>query len=230
MEKDNEVSGNGNSYDFGAKLYNPRVGRWLSRDPMEKKYAGISPYIFAASNPVFYIDFDGRDIVPSHTITYTHHVGETKIESIHDLGETGVQSFKFTAGKNGKVGTLEVNIGIKLNWNFKGNYNPEEVPDLENDFNKSNPGLHTAVKTHELNHLSNLRYALMRKDYSFKLPNGTKIKGALDQVFQDFYDYQISERSNYIDFLNEEIKNGKLDKKTALEKLEVYINKQNDRL
>ena len=32
MEKDNEVKGVGNSYDFGARLYNPKTGKWLSRD------------------------------------------------------------------------------------------------------------------------------------------------------------------------------------------------------
>ena len=32
MEMDNEIKGDGNSYDFGARLYDSRLGRWLAVD------------------------------------------------------------------------------------------------------------------------------------------------------------------------------------------------------
>ena len=63
MEKDDEVSGSKNSYDFGARFYNPRVGRWLSVDPLEAKYTDFSPYIGFGNSPIIYFDIDGRDIV-----------------------------------------------------------------------------------------------------------------------------------------------------------------------
>ena len=49
--------------DYGARLYDPAVGRWLTQDPLSEKYYGISPYAFCAGNPMRYVDPDGRKIV-----------------------------------------------------------------------------------------------------------------------------------------------------------------------
>ena len=61
MERDDEVKGSGNSYDFGARIYDSRIGRWLALDPSMKKYPSLSPYNFVANNPIIYIDPDGKD-------------------------------------------------------------------------------------------------------------------------------------------------------------------------
>ena len=59
-EKDNEILGEGNEYDFGARLYDPRVGRWLSMDPLAEKFADESPYTAMGNDPVNNIDPDGK--------------------------------------------------------------------------------------------------------------------------------------------------------------------------
>lgn len=48
-------------YDFGARLYDPAVGRWTTMDPLCEKYYSISPYAYCHNNPVNRIDPDGRD-------------------------------------------------------------------------------------------------------------------------------------------------------------------------
>ena len=66
MERDDEWNGLGNSYDFGARICDSRVGRWLARDPLEAKYAHVAPYIFTLNNPIFYVDPDGKDVITHH--------------------------------------------------------------------------------------------------------------------------------------------------------------------
>lgn len=58
--KDDEVQGaTGTSYDFGARLHDPRVGRWLSLDPLAMIFPSESPYLFAGDNPIFLVDEGG---------------------------------------------------------------------------------------------------------------------------------------------------------------------------
>ncbi len=60
-ENDNEVKGEGNSLDFGARIYDSRLGRWLSVDPLAAKYPDESPYSFAGNSPIVIIDPNGKE-------------------------------------------------------------------------------------------------------------------------------------------------------------------------
>ncbi len=115
-EKDDEVKGVGNSLDFGARIYDSRLGRWLSVDPLHKKYPNLSPYVFCANNPIIYIDKDGRDyelIVNSKDKTiiikatyYTVTTNETKRigEAINEImSESGKYSLKTKDGEVYKI-------------------------------------------------------------------------------------------------------------------------------
>ncbi len=61
-EKDDETYGTGNEYDFGARLYDPRLGRWMSIDILEENYPYLSPYNFCANDPVLFVDPNGKEI------------------------------------------------------------------------------------------------------------------------------------------------------------------------
>jgi RHS repeat-associated protein len=60
MEADDEIKGTKNSYDFGARLYDPRVGRFMCTDPLESSFSSQSPYITSCNNPIYCIDEDGE--------------------------------------------------------------------------------------------------------------------------------------------------------------------------
>ena len=62
-EKDNEVNGSGNEYDYGFRVYNPRLGRFLSVDPLAPEYPEWSAYPFAMNRVVDGVDRDGLEWV-----------------------------------------------------------------------------------------------------------------------------------------------------------------------
>jgi RHS repeat-associated protein len=62
-ELDKEIYGDGNALDFGARIYDGRLGRWMSCDPLQMNYADLSPYNFVSNMPISAIDPDGRDII-----------------------------------------------------------------------------------------------------------------------------------------------------------------------
>ena len=84
-EGDGEVNGEGNSIDYGERIYDPRIGRWLSLDPLQKKYPDLSAYSFCGNSPIVFKDFDGRDfgVIIDHAnktiiIVGTYYTGSKK--------------------------------------------------------------------------------------------------------------------------------------------------------
>jgi RHS repeat-associated protein len=61
-EKDREVVGTGQgTQDYGMRIYNPSLGKFLSVDPLTKKYPELTPYQFASNRPIDCIDLDGLE-------------------------------------------------------------------------------------------------------------------------------------------------------------------------
>jgi RHS repeat-associated protein len=60
MEKVNELVGEGNAYDFGARVYDGRLGRWFKPDLMEAESPSWTPFRFGYDNPVRYMDITGN--------------------------------------------------------------------------------------------------------------------------------------------------------------------------
>jgi len=71
-EQDNEAKDWGNQQDYGMRIYDPRLGRFLSVDPLTKDYAFLTPYQFGSNNPIKHIDLDGLEGVdPVGKIIYS---------------------------------------------------------------------------------------------------------------------------------------------------------------
>jgi RHS repeat-associated protein len=48
-------------YDYGFRVYDPKIGKFLSVDPLTKSYPWYTPYQFAGNKPITAIDIDGQE-------------------------------------------------------------------------------------------------------------------------------------------------------------------------
>lgn len=61
-ENDPETAGTGQgTQDYGLRIYNPALGRFLSIDPLTHAYPWYTPYQFAGNKPINSIDLDGAE-------------------------------------------------------------------------------------------------------------------------------------------------------------------------
>ncbi len=127
MERDDEIKGGGNSYDFGARMLDARLGRWLSIDALASKYPGNSPYQYVASSPIMNKEVDGNDYIVSvdhkaKTITikavYYTEAGDEK--SYHtalkgtELWNKQSGKFNYILGKGKNKVKYEIIFDIKV--------------------------------------------------------------------------------------------------------------------
>ncbi len=59
-ELDRETTGT-TTYDYGFRIYNPGLGRFLSVDALTQSYPWYTPYQFAGNMPIAAIDLDGLE-------------------------------------------------------------------------------------------------------------------------------------------------------------------------
>jgi RHS repeat-associated protein len=63
-ENDKETT----TQDYGMRIYDPRLGRFLSEDPITAEYPALTPYQFVSNTPIWAIDLDGLEgLVPTGT-------------------------------------------------------------------------------------------------------------------------------------------------------------------
>ncbi|MCT4647093.1 MAG: hypothetical protein N4A74_19045 [Carboxylicivirga sp.] len=64
-EKDDKGEWGLTHYDYGFRIYNPGIAKFLSVDPLTKSYPMLTPYQFASNSPIAGIDMDGLEFAPS---------------------------------------------------------------------------------------------------------------------------------------------------------------------
>ncbi|MEO6549317.1 MAG: RHS repeat-associated core domain-containing protein [Ferruginibacter sp.] len=74
-ENDDEIKGDGNQQDYGMRIYDPRLGRFLSVDPITNDYPELTPYQFASNCPITGVDQDGLEFFQANNgKIYRNHI------------------------------------------------------------------------------------------------------------------------------------------------------------
>ncbi len=47
--------------DYGMRIYDPRLGRFLSVDPLRNQFPFYTPYQYAGNKPIRFVDLDGEE-------------------------------------------------------------------------------------------------------------------------------------------------------------------------
>ena len=113
---DNEVSGSGIQYDYGFRIYNPRIGKFLSVDPLAKDYPWYTPYQFAGNMPIWAIDLDGLEsVAPMKPGENKNGVFTTAVDNTRaGYTEEYLSNRNNSAPSNGQIRQFEPNIAEKV--------------------------------------------------------------------------------------------------------------------
>ncbi|MEM6398253.1 MAG: RHS repeat-associated core domain-containing protein, partial [Bacteroidota bacterium] len=104
---ENNEFGAATHYDYGFRVYNPAIARFLSVDPLAPDYPWYTPFQFAGNMPVVAIDLDGLE--PEITITNTE-TGYTwiKVYSVDKVRAVIVKTYKAYVHYRNPDGTKEL--------------------------------------------------------------------------------------------------------------------------
>lgn len=124
-ELQNDEFGNGNGlewYDYGARMYDPQIGRWNAIDGAADEYYNLSPYHFSGNNPVFFKDIDGNSFFPSQWALPTFDVQGQIMKAGQRSWEYHQWAFNTEAGKHHRMVQGAVNAKNAEVWKAIGPY------------------------------------------------------------------------------------------------------------
>jgi RHS repeat-associated protein len=79
-------------YDYGARMYDNQIGKFFTQDRYADQYASLSPYQYAANDPIKNVDVNGDSIWVTTTVEDIKNkkgevIGHNSIHTVHVSGK-----------------------------------------------------------------------------------------------------------------------------------------------
>lgn len=133
QERDDEIKGLGNSYNYTFRIHDPRLGRFLSLDPLYKDYPHNSPYAFSENRVIDAIELEGAEAYSFHI--FLHDNGTPTIE-ITDWSEVAKKPSYHDASKDGYQLLIYDNNGAIVSNDYYRSFF-EVMGDMDHAINKA---------------------------------------------------------------------------------------------
>ncbi len=146
--KEKEITFGLNIVNFGARTYNPTIGRFNRIDRFSEKYLGLSTYHYGANNPINTVDINGDSLMIFKNGTYIMTIDNGRKETTgfnqqSRIGKdgkeiyTGAQNFSFNDYADDMAGIKSGELTLRFVSNDEINNAMMESGVMEQD-NKDN--------------------------------------------------------------------------------------------
>ncbi|WP_026897959.1 DUF6443 domain-containing protein [Daejeonella oryzae] len=99
-------------YDYGARFYDPVIGRWAMIDPMAENHNGITPYNYTLNNPLKYIDPLGLDTIGINSTANVRAGDQIEVS----IGQYATASVDEAVVVGQKIESVNKGAGLATGW------------------------------------------------------------------------------------------------------------------
>ncbi len=201
--KEEQTIGNLDLLDYGARMYDTKIGRWHVQDPLAEEIYAITPYRFSLNNPIYIVDYLGLSDYFNHQGDYLGSDNGDK-DYIFIITEENWDKIQII-DKDGNIIVNEI-LGTELSKKFMDaeisktamlkvydHYNFTKLPLIERiDTENASPGMSFSIRPNNLPD---------EDSPTIKIALEANRKGDIYNHYYNIYNSFVHEFTHYKDYL-----------------------------